>query len=556
MGTLGAGCKRGSCVASTKGNARLEKKAPQFDLVKAVQVATVRDLLLEINDEIAVRQKKIEDLRTAQGAPKGKVVDVPAVTFRSLAKTLSFVKEISGVDIKGELEEVDIMTLSVVKLLFSMSDKRVDEKDGKRKNSRNIFALLQRPKPRETNVETSKKGRKDSATATMESCTGTTIPRDPMGEALIEEFVSALSKSIDPEKLAMMEAVLAAPSLYGPGQAEALSGANRALGRALHERASARNIPKTRSDAEKLLDHIALGTGAVEDLLFRAFSDNDRRLASAYRAITNELSRHGLRRLERTEVPVHEALYVHARTLGLQHFILHHREFVADIHITKSVNNIDKGVSLLCEDVYAEDGAQFGPADLDVPLASLEVFVQPHLRKLMALVELAIGLATPETVYESNVGRAKKILKWAVYRRYDRDPPEPAYVCMLDVVAALCSVRFQQERKTPYSPYWESQKAQGTSPERMLDAFEFGPEAEFGLHQGAFFLYYNRYKAYLAAFTGTSESHKAFTNFELCRLDGYLSAMQSRSLMEFQAATLGFSNLALIFALDFVYANP
>ena len=531
-----------------------EKVALRFDFKSDREVATVRHLLEEINDEINARLKEIHDQKKHEGVQADSTNDVPEITFRSIAKALQFVKEISGVEIKSEVEEVDIRTLKAIKLIFNKSDKRVDG-SGERKNSRNIFSLLQRPKKPEKNPGESDRPKKQRGRATMESCTGTTISRDPLGEALIAEIVSALSLSIDPEKLAMMETVLAAPGLCGSEQAEALSGASAAWGHALHDQMRPKKVRETRSDAEKLLDHIALGTGAVEDLLFREFGGDDRLMASVYRMITKEISKYGFSRLGRTEVPVHEALYVHVRTLGLQHFILHHRAFLADIHVAEPVNTIDKEAWLFCEDAHEEHGALFGPTDHEVPLASFEEFIQPYLNRLMALVELASGLTTPETAYEKNVGRAKKILEWAVYRRYDRYPPEGVRVCILDAVAALCSVRYQQEpgKKTKYAPYWESQQSQGTSPERMLDAID--EDSEFGLHQGVFLLYYTRYKDYLAAFTSTSESHRAFADFELCRLDAYQAAMQSRSLMEFQAATLGIDNLGLIHALDIVYAN-
>jgi hypothetical protein len=87
----------------------------------------------------------------------------------------------------------------------------------------------------------------------------------------------------------------------------------------------------------------------------------------------------------------------------------------------------------------------------------------------------------------------------------------------------------------------------------MLDASGRYPDT--AVQQGVFLLYYTRYKHYLAAFTGTAESNRAFADFESCRFDAYLEAMQSRSLMEFQAATLGIDNLGLIGALEIVYAN-
>ena len=538
-------------MASTKRNALLEEKAPQFDLAKSVQVATVKDLLQEINDEIAARQKKIHDLKKVQGAPQEPIVDVPAVTFRSLAKTLSFVKEISGVEIKSELEEVDIMTLKVVKLLFSMSDKRVDE-SGKRNNSRNIFALLQRPKPLETNVETAKKGRKDPATATMESCTGTTITRDPLGEALIGAFVDALSQGVDPEKLATMEAILAGPEMFEMDQAVALSGASAGLDHALQDQLKPKNRV-TRSDAEKLLDHIALGTGAVEDLFFRLFEESDSRMADAFRMLTREIRKIGFKRIGRTNVPVHEAMYVHARTLGLQHFMLHHRAYVPEIHVMGDIPFIERDIWSFCEEVGDREGISFGPKEYVIPLGRFEEFATAHACALRELVERVTDLVTPESVHKKDVKRAGKIARWAVYRRYDRCPPENPRICVLDVIAALCSVRYQQKKKTKYEPYWEGQQSQGTSPQRMLDASIKDPD--LGLHQGIFLLYYNRYKDYLAAFMGNMETRRAFAEFELCRLDGYLAATQTRSIQEFVAATQGFNHLCLILALYIVYAN-
>lgn len=517
----------------TSRNPRQEKNRLRFDFAKAEQV-TVKDLLEEIN----------ADSNRVPGAE---------VTFRSLSRALDFVQEVTGVIVKSKTELVDIQTLKVLKLLFTMSDKRVDEK-GKRKNIRNIFSLLQRPEEPEKSQRGNSNFVKKRGRATMESCTGTTIPRDPLGEALIGELVTALSIDIDPEKLATMEAVLSAPGLFGSEQAEALSGTSAAIDRALQDGTKPKSIHETRSDAEKLLDHLALGSGAVEDLLFRQFGGDDNLLASAYRMITSQISKYGIRRLGRTEVPVHEALYIHARTLGLQHFILHHRAYIADIHVDK-IHCIEDEVWLFCEEASKTYEVSFGPRDYVVSLARFDEFANIHVSQMMALVELATGWVTPAKAPEKDVQRAQKVIKFAVYRRYDRCPPEEVRICILDIIAALCSVRYQQEIKTEYSPYWESQQSQGSSPERMLDVFEFDADPEFGLHQGVLMLYHNRYKDYLAAFTGTSESHKAFREFELCRFDGYLAATQSRSLMEFQAATLGLSNFSLLLALDIVYAN-
>ena len=509
---------------------RAEKLKSRFDVVEANDYATVGNLLREIN---------AEDI-SSEGS---------TVTFKSLERTLRFIKEISGVSIESAGDKVNVNTLKVIKLLFKKSDKRVGE-DGERINSRNIFGLLQRPKDPEKNADGSL--RKDPGRATMESCTGTTIPRDPEGRDLIGELVSALSVGLDPEKLAVMEAVLSAPNLYGIEQAEALAGTCAGLNRATADAMKLQGTWGGQSDAERLLDHIALGTGAVEDLLSRQFAGDDRLLASAYQSISSEIRRQGLTRLARTEVPVNEALYVHARTLGLQHFIRHHRAYIADIRVD-DIRPINDEVQQFCERIGGRKGFAGGPCDPVEQLVRFEEFAQENLSDLMSLVGVATGLPTPERAHQKNVVRAMKIAQWAAYRRYDRAPPRESQICVLDVVAALCSVRYQQEEHTEYEPYWEGQRSQGKSPERMLDASGRYPDT--AVQQGVFLLYYTRYKHYLAAFTGTAESNRAFADFESCRFDAYLEAMQSRSLVEFQAATLGIDNLGLILALDIVYAN-
>ena len=503
-------------------------------MVEANEYATVGDLLREIN---------AEDI-SSEGS---------TVTFKSLERTLRLIKEISGVSIEGAGDKVNVNTLRVIKLLFQKSDKRVGE-GGERINSRNIFGLLQRPEKLEPSPSEAKNLRNKPAQATMESCTGTTIPMDREGAQIIGELVSALAMGIDPEKLATLEAILGSPELCGSEQAEALSGSNAAVGGALRDETEPQPQPETRSDAEKLMDRIALGTEAVEDLVYRQFANDDTLMASAYLEIASEISKPRLTRRERTEVPVHEALYVHARTLGLQHFILHHRSYLNHIRVGGQIGSIDREVWSLCEQLGDDEGLQIQPSDFVLLASGYEEFARKYSSQLIAAVEVATKLETEKRVFKENIRRAKHILSWDVYRRYDRTRPADATISVVDIVAAHCSVRYQQGKlKTEYMPYWEGQGSQGKSPQRMLDASIERPT--LGTHQGVFLLYYNRYKDYRAAFTGASESHRAFAHFESCRFDAYLEAMQSRSLMEFQAATLGIDNLGLIIALDIVYAN-
>ena len=232
---------------------------------------------------------------------------------------------------------------------------------------------------------------------------------------------------------------------------------------------------------------------------------------------------------------MHETLYIHLETLALQHFILHHPQRLREVRIEGAIGSIDESVWQLCEKLNEIKGAHIAPDDRVVSLAKCDVLVSAYLENFMSMVKLATHCSTRRDRFVENIRRAKAILVSSVLRRPDDDRPDDdklkeAYVSVLDIVAALCSVRYQQEQKgSKYHAYWIGQGSKGESPQRMFD--EGLRTHDPHQHQGVFQLYYYRFEEYLAAFTKTSESHAAWMGLQVRRFNSYLMALRARSVV-------------------------
>ena len=409
------------------------------------------------------------------------------ITFKSLKPTLAFIEDITGVAIKNSDEPLPLVVLKVIKLLFTANEK----------SSIHLFRLLQRP-------EAGKK-------PTMEFCTGTTIPRDEKaveGARIINEITAALAKEISEDKIQLLKRML--------GDKE------------------------TQSTAEKFQRHIERASLTAEEIFEIRFHGENFRVANALGELAYRIASMSLSGGNVSTALIHETIYIHLETLALQHFILHHPQRIREVRIKGSIGSIDQSVWSLCEKLSEAKGEHIEPNDEVVPLAKCDALVMMYLEDFISLVKHATGCTTRKDRFVENIRRAKAILVSSVLRRPDDDRADAdrlkgACVSVLDMVAALCSFRYQQEQKgSKYHAYWIGQGSAGESPQRMFD--EGLRKHDPHQHQGVFQLYYYRFEEYRASFMKTSESHAAWMGFQARRFDSYLMALRARSIVALWAS--------------------
>jgi hypothetical protein len=165
------------------------------------------------------------------------------------------------------------------------------------------------------------------------------------------------------------------------------------------------------------------------------------------------------------------------------------------------------------------NGAVILPNDRIRSVRNFSELVIDHIDDFRSIIKEATGLDTRRETLSNNLPRAKLILSAYIWRYLDEMDPDAPVLTLIDISAALCSVRYQQEVRTGYKPYWPGQKDKGESPQRHFDE-AIDPDDPFK-HQGVLQIYLYRFNEYLCAFTGTADSDRAWMAYQLARLDAY-----------------------------------
>ncbi|MTI73511.1 MAG: hypothetical protein FH747_07640 [Stenotrophomonas sp.] len=445
-------------------------------------------------DSVGTIEELIEELNIE--CPK---INGERIQMESLAGAISFIERTTGHRIGDQYEKLPIATIKLIKLLYVENER----------SGMHLFRLLSSP------GELSK--------PTMEFSTGTTISRDISTANLVDSIASTLSLEIAEDKLELFR---------------------RLIGDDAHM-----------SSSEKLLRHIE----RANDVIWRVFTDrivdDDLGMADAYRALSRYMDSHHVRGVPGAVTPLNEAVFVHIETLALQHFILHHKEHLERIRIEGKIGSITSDLFRFCETLAVESGVpEVDPFDGIYSVKNFHHVVLAYPSEFTSLVKAATGLDTRKRRLFENTVRARAILVSHAYRSFDEADPEAPVISLIDIVAALCSFRVQQEIKTQYSPYWHGQKSQGADPQRLFDK---------GLrvrdphqHQGVFQIYYYRFLEYREEFSGTSSSHNAWMAFQLSRLDAYLRIVRLNGIIRIFAASSAFDYLCMEKAMEIAMNYP
>ena len=408
--------------------------------------------------------------------------------FKSLDRVLGLVHEITGESVPNSTAPVPLSTLKTIKLLFLTNHK----------SKRHLIGLIEPPGA--------------DNPATMEFCTGTTVSRDKKGAELIHSLVKKLEREIAPEKLAQ-----------------------------LSELATPKDLA---SFSEAFISHIEQTNDTVFGIFSSQIVADSRGQANAYYALSKAIDSMNYRRSSDELTPAHEAMHCHLVTLGLQHFILHHRTFIKDILTNYRINPIADQCTHLCD---ALSELTKGPVDPNQKIVSVNdcpKLVAVYRKEFKSLVKAATGLDTKNSErFVENIRLAKAILASYGDRCYDESNPDVKLLSILDIVAALCSVRHQQEFGTKYPAYWPAQKSQGTNVEAM---FKKGlRKNDPHQHQGVAQIYLYRFAEYQAAFTNTTESYRGWMAYQVSRLDAYARIFKLREVGRIVASARHFDEVCM-----------
>lgn len=419
--------------------------------------------LVDGETEIGTLAALIDELNyeanhTLSGAvAKGASSRGDVVSARSLHRTLDFIRDVTGQVRPGTRDELPLDTLKVIKFLYNAD----------RSNARHLFNLLAPVHLGEP---------------TMEFGTTTTIARDKSGAELIRSVSDRLAREIKPARTELFDALF--------------------------------------PDAEYLNQYIEEANDEIYALLNRRLGDDPSGLTRVYQALAKDMEGMRCERIDETVRPLSEMIYCHVRGLGFAHFVTHHRTFMEEIQIREPIRPINAAIEKLCRVLGEERNAPVGPADRFISVTDFPRLVDTYCDDFRNLVREATGLATRRSVMGENVPSAKRILASYVFRTYDESDPNAPALSLVDIVAALCSVRYQQEAGTVYKPYWAAQKDQGSNPRRHFDK-DIDPEDPF-VHQGVLMIYLYRFYEFMHAFTGTTENRRAWMAYQMARMETYV----------------------------------
>jgi hypothetical protein len=423
-------------------------------------------------DQTATLKELLAQINAANQPASGTEIDI-----KGLGPSLKFLSRITGREYKRITENLPLAFVRTVKLLYVTNEAKDIQ----------LFKLIGPPgiKP------------------TMEFPSGASIARDKYGALVIETLSDRLATDIADDKV-----------------------------RSINEHFG---VAAGRTPAERLNAHIERTNDAIYRLLTTGLRDNNLPLANAYYRIAREIDRVSYSTDAGHETPVHEALYAYLHGLGFIHFALHHRNFFREVRVRHTIHSIRYEAESLCQMLSKSSGTTVHPERYAFSVNNFHHLVAGYPREINALVRAATKLDTRKKVLFQNTLRAKKILIMHGVRCYDETDLDAPILSLMDIVAALCSVRYQQEVKTEYAPYWPGQVSQGKDPQRHFDKI-IHPSDPYQ-YQGPTQIYLYRFAEFRAAFTETMESFHGWMAFQIARFDAYVRILRLNDISSIIASS-------------------
>lgn len=384
----------------------------------------------------------------------------------SLRRTLEFIRLVTGRTFVGTKEPLALTTLKTIKLLYNVNES----------SDRHLFNFLAPP---------------DAVRPTMEYSTTSSMSRDKFGAAIIRSLSDQLAREIDPKKVELFNAFF--------------------------------------PTAEHLNQRIEEVNDEIYQSLRELWGNEDLALTRSCRTLTEDITGMRYERIDGTlQTPLHEVMYCHLRSLGFNHFVTDHRSFMEDIRVKRPIHSIDESLSDLCQTLSKVKGTAVLPSDRFLSVKSFPLFVAGYHKVFRQIVRDATGLDTRKMRFLENLPRAQRFLITYAFRSYDETNGDAPVLSLIDVIAALCSVRYEQEFGTAYKPYWPAQKDQGSSPQRHLDK-QIDTEDPYQ-HQGVLMIYLYRFYDFLHAFMGTTEGHRVWVDYQVARQDAYVRILSLQDI--------------------------
>jgi hypothetical protein len=443
-------------------------------------------------------------------------LDVPGrmVTIHSLRHVLPLLSRISGRKYKSTTEVLPMTTLKTIKLLYT-ENRLLNQKQSK-VASLHEQGIGEVPKVKGTHL-INLIGIPTNTKASMESATGTTVTRDSRGRETIERLCSKLALEIPPDRLKLSNLFFSAS--------------------------------KTRAPAEGVIAYIEHTNDAVYRDLTDSISGDPKALGSKFKDLAKfiyNMPSYGIRE-DAKPTPLHEQLYVHLQSLGFIHYAIHQQEFVKNVKIKASGKpptraEITSLFMTLCHAI----GDDATPDSQSFCANDVCQVIDKHSEHIKNLVEKVTGLPTRRQGLMEDAPRAVIILRSYAYRCFDKTSPSEPILSLHDIVAALCSFRYQQSERTPYQPKWPSQEAsEGRATKAHFDKGLKITSSNTKPHifQGVFLIYYDRFAQYKAAFDRTTPVYQGWMAFQYARLHAYIGILKLRDIYRFSLAACYFDEL-------------
>jgi hypothetical protein len=415
----------------------------------------------------------IAELNAEHPKANGELID-----SKALQRTLEFLRQSIGLTVKSSDETLPADTLKTIKL-FYLADAN---------SPKNVLRLLAHPD--------------FIGKVTMEFSTVNTMPSDEAAYDLIDSLLRTLALDIAPDKLRMFA------HLIGD------------------------QAPTT---AESLLIHADRIFSEAAHILHRYGHSGDRASAGIYLALTSMIRPWNLEHTLKLNTPASESAYVYLQTLGFRHFLKHYREHTELFRLQGEIGDIGPESEQVLLLVRKEEDRTHRALDLIFSINTAALIIRRRPKQLAALIAKATTIPTSARQVISNLNRAVVLLRSHAYRLFSGAGENEEILSLYDIVAALSSIRYQQQKKkekkkekkkkdedkddSKYKPYWHGQTDQGSDPQAMLDQVVATNNPQ--LFQGVIQLYLNRFYEYRASFTGIRQSHEAQMQYHAALLDAY-----------------------------------